>query len=227
MKKKLFATAIFISVLSFTSCNQEDEQVYSCNKDANTWVKKNMTKVHSMSRSEWESMDEEYAKAAYAAFTQEQKIKFWKEKIDQTLTLPWNDKELAHIKKLEDFINTHQFIFSDKRINNNDEDTFERFCYKWCKDAETKLGWNKKIINSIIASGYTIKNTQGETTQRRIKTSATMRTASESIFSKCNCNIQHDFCTSDGDCMDSKCNKTTHNCGWLLYQKCNGTCGGL
>lgn len=189
MKKIFFATAVFISVLSFTSCNQEDEQVYSCNKDANAWVKKNMAKVHSMSRSEWETMDETYARAAYVAFTPEQKLNFWREKISQTLTLSWNEKEIAHIKKLEDFINTHQFIFSDEGMSGNEEDIFETFCYQWCKDAEINLGWSKETIKSIIASGYSIKNTKGETLNSKIKPKATMRVATESDGeNKCNCN---------------------------------------
>lgn len=85
---KKITIALLTVLFAFASCEQESEPVYSCNKDANAWVKKNLTKVQKMKRTEWQAMEEDYGRAAYNAFTPKQKLKFWEEKIEQTLTLP-------------------------------------------------------------------------------------------------------------------------------------------
>lgn len=51
---KKITIALLTVLFAFASCEQESEPVYSCNKDANAWVKKNLTKVQKMKRTEWQ-----------------------------------------------------------------------------------------------------------------------------------------------------------------------------
>jgi hypothetical protein bacD2_10672 len=223
MKRITFALLTFL--FAFASCEQDTEPVYSCNKDANAWVKKNLTKVQKMKRSEWQVMEEEYGRAAYNAFTPEQKLRFWEEKIGQTLKLPWNEKEIAHIHLLKDYIINHAYIFENRELSNEEKDEFELFFYEWTKNAQQELGWTKKTIGAIAASGYDVEDKQGniKTTRSKNMSLATMSTATES---KCHCNIEHSFCEI-WECQKSNCEDSAHGCGWLLVQSCNGRCGDI
>lgn len=49
MKKKSFFWGIVISIM-FSAC-QQNETVYSCNKDIDEWVHENLTEIRTLSRS--------------------------------------------------------------------------------------------------------------------------------------------------------------------------------
>lgn len=67
--KMLLISAFIIALFTFAACSDDQEQTYSCNPQADTWVKKNLTKVRSMNRSDWKKINQEYSLAAYRAFT--------------------------------------------------------------------------------------------------------------------------------------------------------------
>lgn len=168
MKKiYLFGTLLTIA-LSFASCKQQT-LAFNENEDARTWANNNLSAIHSMSRAEWQKLDYEHGRAAYEAFTAKQKKKFWKEKFNQALSFPWNDSEKAHIKKLENFALTHVSYFSKKtKLTDEENKVLESFCKPWIEEAETKLGWSKSTIASIIADGYDIIDMQGNTKTKKV-----------------------------------------------------------
>lgn len=50
--KMLLISAFIIALFTFAACSDDQEQTYSCNPQADTWVKKNLTKVRSSNVSE-------------------------------------------------------------------------------------------------------------------------------------------------------------------------------
>lgn len=97
--KMLLISAFIIALFTFAACSDDQEQTYSCNPQADTWVKKNLTKVRSMNRNDWKKINQEYSLAAYRAFTPNQKLAFWKDKFNEVSQMQWTAKEKLHIAK--------------------------------------------------------------------------------------------------------------------------------
>ena len=208
-------------ILGFTSCQKEE--IYSCDENVNKWVKRNLTEIRAMTRSEWKNLDEHLKKGCYVAFTPQQKVDFWKGKFDESLALEWSQEEAEHIKLMRNFVDEHPDYF-DLSIEKTDKEieTFEIFVYKWIKKAEQELKWNKQIINGLIATGNHLLDKQGtiQTNLPKVMTKAGGET-------ECNCNTESDWC-SIGDCMEShSCDGTNHGCGTLWVYSCNGLCNGI
>lgn len=45
-----------------------------------------------MTRSEWKNLNEDVKRGCFVAFTQEQKIEFWRDKFNEILELNWNQE---------------------------------------------------------------------------------------------------------------------------------------
>ena len=75
---------LLVIILSLVSCNK-NEVIYSCNSEVNDWVNKNLYGISTMTRSEWKALDNEYKIPVFRAFSQEQRILFWKEKIKRNV----------------------------------------------------------------------------------------------------------------------------------------------
>ena len=180
-----------------------------------------------MSRQDWLNTSKEYSKPIYRAFTQEQKIAFWQEKISEVLMLNWNESEIEHITKLKDFIDKHKYLFSGKKLGNEDLNTLDLFFYEWKEYAIEKLGWTTKICIAIAGSGYKVANRNGDIeyiTSNNTRSSVAPGPSLGDI-PECDCNLDNDFCGSvAGPCSKSNCEDTAHGCGWLLAQVCNGEC---
>lgn len=211
----------FVGIL--TSCQSE---IYSCDPKIDKWAHENISTIQTMTRSEWKCVEPQRGQACIVACLPQQKFDFWIEKLDQVLTLDWNNNERDHILDLKNFICGHSQIFGPELYENeNLYDIFDRFMYEWSECAQNDLHWTKQTIWSIAASLYDVKNKNGEL-ELPISTKKLSITRSEST--KCNCNLSHDFCGDIGipeECQDSDCDGTSHGCGWLIVQKCNGRCG--
>ena len=57
-----------------------------------------------MSRQQWKILPQSKKTAVFRAFSQKQKIDFWKDKLVETLQLDWTDEEKHHIMQLYNFI---------------------------------------------------------------------------------------------------------------------------
>lgn len=215
----LFFLTCLLSV--FTSC--QEEEIYSCNEKVNDWVKENLKEIRTMTRSEWKNLDENVKRGCFVAFTQQQKVDFWKEKFNEALELEWTQEEAEHIKAMYRFVDEHPeyFDFSTERTDEEIE-TFELFVYGWIKKAEQQFRWSKNTIAGLIATGNKLLDTKG--TVQINQTRAMTKSEGES---KCNCSTKSDWCSVFSECQDVACEESTHGCGTLLVYSCNGRCGGI
>lgn len=209
-------------LLGISSC--QEEEIFSCNKEVNSWVNENLNEVRSMTRSEWKNLDESVKIGCYIAFTQQQRVNFWKDKFDEVLALSWSKEETEHIKLMRSFVVTHPIYFDYSREKTDEEiEKFEIFVYEWKKKAEVQFGWSKEIIGGLIATGNSLLDKKGtvQVNQSTIMTKA----GGES----CNCNTSSDWCNSREDRPYWKCGSGCKGgdgwgCGTLGFYSCNGTC---
>ena len=226
--KMLLISAFIIALFTFAACSDDQEQTYSCNPQADTWVKKNLTKVRSMNRSDWKKINQEYSLAAYRAFTPNQKLAFWKDKFNEVSQMQWTAKEKLHIAKALAFIVSHKEFFSDEALNDEQLNELELFFHKWKEDAINQLGWSKELCFAIAGNGGTLINKKGEIAAQIITgpTNPNFGYGNNLKKQDCNCNTGYisDFCITDGPCDKADCISKNKGCGWVCWQECNGRC---
>jgi hypothetical protein len=214
VKKCLCVMMILFSHL-FTACNYEDI-VYSCDESTNNWVIENLQEIKSMTRDDWKSLDIEKLKPAYRAFTQDQRVKFWLEKMKEIKNLRWTEKELQHIEKIEEFISKHQDFFSGERLTDEQSDVYDLFFYTWQQYAINELGWSNRVCISMAGSGLSITDTLGNALKKPYPPQ------------NCHCNVDHDFCEYYvSPCIKGNCEPSNMGCSWLWLSECDGLCNGI
>lgn len=219
--EKLLLLLIF--VVTFFSCGKE-ELVYSCDPDTDKWVKNNMELIQTMTRAEWTGLNENLIRPVYRAFTPEQKKVFWVERLNEIQTFDWSTEEKKHIVKFIDFIKQYPNIFEGNIVENDDlYEIFDRFTYEWMSCAEKELGWNKKLIYAIAADGHRLKNKEGDLEIKVVNRTSMTRTSREP---DCHCSTSADFC-SNSRCISGDCNISSHGCGVVWVQTCDGLCNGV
>lgn len=77
-------------------------------------------------------------KAIYNAMSLEQRYNLWITKLNNVLKLEWNEKEEEHLNNLLIFIENNKILFDNKK-NDDINDEFELFMYKWKEYA--KMNW--------------------------------------------------------------------------------------
>ena len=217
MKVKFLILSVVASLL-FVSCSNSDDLVYSCDKQTDLWVKENIEMVRSFGRNEWLKFSNTEKRAIYRAFTPEQRVLLWKEKLNEVKKLSWNEKELSHITKIEEFIDMHKEYF-ESGLSDDGKDVVDTFFYKWKTYAVDSLGWDKRICIAIAGtpdrmgkSGELIVNDSSVQKERR---------------KDCNCNLKQDFCDVTGggsECRDEPCEADDWGCGWVWLNDCDGLC---
>ena len=233
MKQKFFSVCLLLSI-GFFSCSQDNE-IFSCDKEVNTWVKENLADIVQMERTQWLNMGSiSYQRAAYRAFTPEQKQALWIGKLDEILSnVVWTQEETKHIEYMLDFVKKKLILFQEK-INQEDMDEFEIEMYKWKEYAVEELGWTPELLYAIINTPQSINS------NRQIifvvSSVTKLKNGSESgSIEDCDCNASALPPQSSGDwfpCVrvihkcntGSGCKKTTWGCGNLWLYECNGTC---
>ena len=227
MGKKIFF--IICTSLFLLSCN--NEVIYSCNETIDEWIHENLPDIQSMSRSEWNNLEEELKLPVYRAFTIQQRIDFWNEKVTETLSLDWTNAEREHINLVLHFVNQYPHclngydLLSDKEKNN-----FDLFFYKWTEKATNELNWSKELIYALVVSTNKLLDTKGTLlTSVNPKGRSAVLTTTES---QCNCNIKDNWCLNSS-CDETPCEKDKEKgmlflgCGFLGAKECNGRCGGI
>lgn len=217
--KKILKNSLYILMgLVLFSCEAEELKVYSCDETINEWAQQNLDKIRIMKRNQWNNLDESRKRAAYVAFTPEQKIALWKGKVEQILTLEWSEEELEHIQTFNQFIDSHQALFYEKEPTEEQLNDLELFAYKWKEKAENELRWSQNLVYAIIMFPNNLLDKNGnveivESRQRVLKT-----------VENCHCRKQFDTCGMEGKlCEDADCEEV-RNCGLLLMFNCNGRC---
>lgn len=223
MKPKHLFLLVFISLYA---CSQDEERIYSCDKNINKWVNSHIAEIHNMNRNDWLKTNQSIGRAVYNAFTAEQKFSFWKEKFQELKKIPWKDGELLHIEKAEKFIFSHRDIFTDRKLTDDQLDVLESFFYSWMKEAEETLGWNKSMCIAIAGTGNMVLNREGDLQALPDNSGGKMLSASTESNCNCNTGITSDFCgvAGPGGCEDTNCDGSDFGCGWIWLQDCNGTC---
>lgn len=229
MKKKLIFTLIaFTGILFLTSCSDQDEITYSCNEAVDTWTKSNIAKIQNMNRTAWKALPAEKKRAAYRAFTPEQKVTFWKDKFTGILALNLTKEEREHIKLVYDFIIEHQDFFNNRRLTDEEKNTLDLFFYKWITIAQQEFGWDMKLLVAIAASGEDFNIRRGN---NGILYSNDFDPSINVNDKDCHCNTGpvSDFCNvaSQGLCEKTDCIKTNYGCGWIWLGDCNGRCSDV
>ncbi|MBR1378183.1 MAG: bacteriocin fulvocin C-related protein [Bacteroidaceae bacterium] len=213
-----------VVALLLMSCSS-DELTYSCDKEIDRWVKSNLNEIQQMTRAEWLGLNRGYAIATYRAFTPQQKVIFWQEKLAEVKQLPWSEDELRHIEQVEQFINVHHGFFYKETLTEDENDEIDIFFYKWMQQGIENYGWDKLVALSIAATGYKVKNTLGEL-ELPLNTYAASN-ISNSIEPTCDCKtglLQNACFFSDETCVENDCSYLEDGCGWLLLQSCDGQC---
>lgn len=237
MKKNVLLITFMAMIVAIlcTACSQEDEAVYSCDKAVNAWAVSHINDIQVMTRAQWEKLDFDKGKAAFKAFTLDQKKNFWEKKISDVLLLNWKEAERIHIQKLLHFIRSNSYLYASKELSNEDNDRIELFFYNWSKFGKEQLGWNDKIIYAIAVSGYSVLDRNGSIKEPQPKKDEIAMSRSrqaagslKSIPSKCHCNTSFILsCFPAGPaCEASSCSSSSGGCGFALMQACNGSCGG-
>ena len=160
-------------------------------------------------------------KAIYRAFTAQQRIDFWKAKLEETEKLNWNEKELKHIQKIAEFIDLHSEYF-EGGLSIDEEDVLDEFFYKWQAYAIDSLGWSKKLIYAIAATGERLQDKSGNIVQLGEKATIGVDRVVE-----CDCSVKYDFCgvTGTSTCKESgSCTESDYGCGWIWLNDCTGLC---
>lgn len=216
-------SVIVAMVIGLIMCSCESyEPKYSCDTNVDAWVKDHINEIQKMSRASWLEADAEFSIPMYRAFKPEQRISFWREKFREVKQLPWSDTEIAHICKAEQFSESHQNMFYDERLSDEQLDEIELFLYSWAEQAKKEFGWTDDVIISIIASGNKVLDTHG--TLKPLKNNISGMTLSATSES-CNCHVNSTFtCGMSTTCEKATCDGTTLGCGGFFAWSCDGRC---
>ena len=232
MRQKFIGVCLLLLSIGFFSCSQDDE-VFSCDKSVNAWVKENLAEIVQMERPQWLNMGNiNYQRAAYRAFTTEQKQALWIGKIQEVLKLDWTEQETKHIEYMLDFVTENLNIFQEK-INQEDRDEFEIEMYKLNEYAVEELGWKPELLYAIINTPQSINSDK----QVIFVTSSAPLLKNSGESNDCDCNsalplleegssgIWFACHTLFNQCqVGTGCEETTWGCGGLWLYKCDGLC---
>lgn len=230
MKGKVFyAFIVFVGLLCIISCSEQDEIVYSCDDAVNTWVKNNIDEIRCIDRPQWKRLPALKKRAAYIAFAPQQKIAFWKEKLTDVMALDLTEEERNHVRLVYDFVVEHSDYFLKKEgLTDKEKNILDLFFYKWAEVAQSKFGWDMKLVAAIAASGddVEVKRTSSGTLYYDDLFNPDISKGSKSCH--CNTGFFSDFCnvTGEGECEDVECEGSNFGCGWIWMGSCNGRCSG-
>jgi hypothetical protein len=217
--KNIFVLIIIIA--SLTSCTKEE--FFSCDPEIDAWVKENIVDIQQMTRGDWLQLDEGVNRAVYAAFTPEQKQEFWLQKLQEVLSLDWNESEKNHINVLHQALLDNPQWFSANFHKEEDFEAFEIFAYKWVEYSKDDLGWGEELIGATVFTGNKLLDVAGSI---QINTVTTVR-LKNGVEVSCNCNTSHgnlyNECKSNfKHCStQSPCKERSWGCG---IEKCDGLC---
>lgn len=214
----------------FTSC--QNDALYSCDPIIDNWAQENLEKIHRMNRTDLVKMDDiHHQKAAFRAFSPEQRKAIWMEKLDEVMLLDWNDKEKQHIELLRSFLDKYESMFSEGFTEQQQNELLIE-TYRWAEYAKNALGWNDKIINAMAGNPNRMLTKTG-VVEEKIANNKIIKTRGEANFGDCECNrdfkeddsmIVYD-CERKNGCFGTKhCDQSSLGCGLFWGNPCNGSC---
>ena len=220
MRKLVILLAVICSI---ASCGKEE--IYSCDPEANMWVKSNITEIQQMTRADFLAIgDIVYMRAAYAAFTSNQRQALWVGKLEEILKLDWSEQESHHIQSILNLIKENSFIFSKDR----DQEAFDKVeveIYRLSEYAQEELGWDNYLWASISATPQMLNEDKTiNLVKSNLRTSSTLKSRAEGGI--CDCSIDSfDWCFFPvfRTCVGAPC-ESLGKCGTLWTYDCDGIC---
>lgn len=145
--KRLFLF-IFIISLSLNYFAQAQCRVRLVAPDANEWIENNQERIKTMTRTEWQALDEGYKWPVFKSLSPEKKHDFFRLKIEQVRdNFEWNKEEQAHINLL------HKFFINNPDLYNEEDEgkksASEKFILEWIRKAREEIKWSKKLTYGI------------------------------------------------------------------------------
>lgn len=228
----LSISSVLFCLILIVSCTQ-DESIYSCNPEIESWVKENKKTIETMSIDEFLRLERDYQKASYIAFSKKQKENLWITKITKTLKLEWRENEQEHLGKLLTALKEYSNVFS-KDCPEEYKDEFKVWVYQWVKYGEEEFSWSPKLIKNLLFSPNYLLNKDGDIEEGRIKLTKQIKTRSEDEDRRnCNCDAAHlgegivwDDCSEDSYCVEGywNCKPKVAGCGLFFMDRCDGYC---
>ncbi len=222
--KRFFLKAVPLLILFISTSCSNDELIYSCDAEVDKWAKSNLELLKTMEVSEFLTLETEAQRASFRAFSPEQRLRVWINKMDQVLTLEWNDIEKEHIRLLKSIFIENAIVYS-LEATEEDKDAFRVLGYKWVKYATEVLDWDPRLVGAIAGNPNILLNKQG-TLKIENNGLTKVKTRSEKT---CDCNddywIWHD-CGVYKSCGwgGNDCDKTFMGCGLSWLDPCVALC---
>ncbi len=194
--KKVVIFTIACMLLTWSCQQEEQEEVYSCDKRLNEWAHSNLRSIRTMDREAWLKLEEPYKRPAFNALTPEQKIVFWKDKLNEVMTsLIWNEAEKEHLMVLYRYLEEHPDMYTKEVYRDSlAHDAFARFAYRWRNDAYIDLNWSEELVYAIACTGHRLKDKAGN------YETVLINRMSSSSEQPCNCNSRKDPGCKAGGC---------------------------
>lgn len=143
----------------------------------------------------------------YGSQSPEVKSEIWLDKIDQTFTFGWDDKQRAHLEELRLHITSDFF--------KDDITSFEKF-RGYTNDWRTRGSsfFNKADLKVILTQLNDFRQEQ-----------FSLNSAARLATLGCECKRSDDWCVgTTTTCKMSSCYMSSWGCGWLWNYNCNGNC---
>ena len=170
MKKIIMLT--MMAALLIYGCQQENEEVYSCDKRLNEWAHRNLNAIRSMDREAW----------LQASFN-------------------WNDSEMKHLIKLYQYLEEHPDLYTEESLNDSiQNETFANFVRQWKDDAIVNLNWTEEQIYGMACTGNRMINKEGTYAVIHKKRSQTK--VEYINTPDCNCQTKYDPNCTKGNCKE-------------------------
>lgn len=229
MKNNIVKMSI-LTILSVFCFSCEKEEFYSCNPDADKWVKDNLNEVQIMKRSEWININNiTYQKAAFIAFTAKQRQELWIKKFDEILALSLTEQERSHILLMNEELKNRPQWFDDNLVEKN-RDQMDLFTHKWIETAKDTLNWTAKDIYSLIGTPEVAKrDSEGNIRIVTLIHSSKVKTRGEGYGDVCDCGNDSEYlrcpAISGLECkVTNECTVTEKGCGAWWANVCWGKC---
>jgi hypothetical protein len=238
-KSKLFFVAAFIlislaAIVYGTTRKPASLSVFSCDPVVNQWAVENIASIRTLSRAQAITLEPGRLRAAIIAFTPEQKMHFWKGKVDNALKLAgWDKEEVKHLDDLENAIDIKWF---EPGFANDAEASqkFNDFKKNWIKTAIVQFHWSEKLIDNLLISGYDLKNKSGDINMATVYFGSKLKKAATE---GCNCTSSNGGSEEQNGCplrhgstiplhctLSNQCQLTGTGCGIMGLTACNGSC---
>ncbi len=213
--KTIFCFLTIIVSLTFYSC-QKEKSLYSCDPAIELWVKKSLPVINKMQSSDILKLDPSIQVPVFRAFSSDQRLGVWLNRIDQILLLGWTEKERLHLIDLRKSLTAERF--SDEVVRDTEKfQKIKNYEKEWVNYGINELGWTKAMIGNMFA--------RIDTPNEKIN-NLKNGNLNPSIVDphECKCSTYDDYCPVLGSCISGGCIITSWGCGLLFGYMCNGNC---